>query len=778
MYYAHSTERPDKSNWQILPDHLREVVALAMQFGDAFGAARAAALAGWLHDLGKYAEKFKLYIDGKGKSCDHSTAGAVAVLELVRSGSEDGIMGELVAYGIAGHHAGLPDRTGGSGSSLNDRLKKKIPIVDPIWKTEVKMETSNLVPVNFSLRQDENRPHFQLALLGRMIFSCLVDADFLDTEEFYARVAGTPIDRKWPNLPGHTLRLISRLDAYMNDKIARLSAVERDAPLNVLRGKILAHVRNQATMPKGVFTLDVPTGGGKTLASLAFALDHARTWGMTRIVYAAPFTSIIDQTAQVFRDALGDDIVLEHHSQIDTEKDLPEELLGGKAQSRELKLRRAMENWAAPVIVTTNVQLFESLFSHRPSRCRKLHNLANAVIVLDEAQTLPLHVLRPCVVALDELARNYGCTIVLCTATQPALKAPGFRLGFETSHELAPEPAELHTAFERVTFKMVGTLSDAALIEELRQVRQGLVIVNSRKHAHDLYLTAKDAQIDGLIHLTTRQIAKDRAEILKKIRQDLKHKRPCIVIATSLIEAGVDVSFPRVWRAEAGLDQIIQAAGRCNREWEQSKETALVVVFQPSEAKPPRVIEGFARAMHDTARACPDLFTKPGIERYFNEVYWKRTIGADHDGLDAIPMPNLDGKKVPTRCLAQFAISGGETDFSYRKVGENFKLIQEGMAPIIVATNDEARATLQKLRVGRITAGGAARELQRYMVQVPPRYRQQFIDNGHAEYVPGFDTQFAVLKDGLINTPSGFYSREQGLLWEKADELGIEGNMI
>ena len=361
-----------------------------MQFGDAFGAGRAAALAGWLHDLGKYSEKFKLYIEGKGESCDHSTAGAKAVLELVDFGSDDAIMAELLAYAIAGHHAGLPDRSGGSGGALDDRLTKKIPTLDAVWKTEVEAETDDLVPRNFSLRQDDDRSFFQIAFLGRMIFSCLVDADRLNTEAHHAHVTGVDVDRTWPELPNEVVGLVAGFNAYLDEKLAKLTPAERAAPLNVLRRDILAHVRGQAAMPKGVFTLDVPTGGGKTLASLAFALEHARTWRMRRIVYAAPFTSIIDQTAQIFRDILGDDMVLEHHSQVDTEKDRPEGTGDRNAQSREQKLRRAMENWAAPVVVTTNVQLFESLFSHRPSRCRKLHNLANAVIVLDEPQTVPL----------------------------------------------------------------------------------------------------------------------------------------------------------------------------------------------------------------------------------------------------------------------------------------------------------------------------------------------------------------------------------------------------
>lgn len=766
MHYAHSTEREDRSDWQSLPDHLRAVAELAGERGDKFGAREAAKMSGWLHDLGKYSTAFQAYIAGRGQSADHSTAGAREVLRLAASGA-DKLVTELVAYAIAGHHAGLPDRQGGS-ACLDIRLKeKKLPDLDPVWTTEIEAENRGLFPPQFALRQI-SREHaaFQLALLGRMIFSCLVDADFLDTESHYAKVSGASVDRAWPALKDNIDDLISAFDAFMDRKLAGIPEQERGTPVNILRRDILTQVRGKASMPKGVFTLEVPTGGGKTLASLAFALEHAKHWNMDRIVYSIPFTSIIDQTAEILRAVLGEKWVLEHHSQIESEADRGEDRDRLQDQRPEAKLRRAMENWDAPVVVTTNVQLFESLFSHRPSRCRKLHNLANAVIVLDEAQTIPLHVLRPCVAALDELARNYGCTVVLCTATQPALLAPAFAGGFEKTQELAPNPEQLHDSFRRVTLRVAAKLSDDALIAELSEVDQGLVIVNSRKHALALYRAAKAKGLDGLVHLTTRQMAADRKEILAMVRSKLHTEEPCRLIATSLIEAGVDISFPRVWRAEAGLDQIIQAAGRCNREWERPKEESFVVVFRPTEARPPHEIAAFAEAMGRVSPKHPDLFSKAAIELYFREVYWQTG-----DGLDRIQVRNLNGETVPGSVQASFSVSGGATNFSYRTVGEAFRLIKDGMEPVIIALEDQPKKILSALRCG-MPAGKAARELQRYLVQVPPRARNALIDNGHAEFVEGFDTQFVVLKT------ESFYSREEGLVWEKADELGIDGNTI
>jgi CRISPR-associated endonuclease/helicase Cas3 len=741
MHFAHSVENPDRARWQSLPGHLVGVAELAEVRGAKFGAARLARLTGLLHDLGKYSEAFQRYIAGLGPSVDHATAGAQAVMQL-GGGRLDKLAAELAAYAIAGHHGGLPDREG-VAASLTARLGKPIEPLDPAWRREVHPETGALFPAAFRPHPEQDRHGFQMAMLGRMLFSCLVDADYLDTERFYAAEQGEPVAREW-------LPLAALIDAFMGRFDAHMAAKRAAAPttaLNVLRQEILESVRQKAGRPKGLFTLNVPTGGGKTLASLGFALAHARAHGMQRIVYGIPFTSVIDQTADIFRGVLGEDVVLEHHSAIEEGK------LTGREQRD--KLRLAMEDWAAPVVVTTNVQLFESLFANRPARCRKLHNLVDSVIVLDEAQTIPLPVLKPCVAALDELVRNYGCTIVLCTATQPALGAPRFKGGLALGEEaeLAPDPTRLHEALRRVTIRpRSDETTDAELVAELTAEAQGLVIVNSRGHALDLYQAARAAGLEGLVHLSTRQTATDRRAILAQVRSRLAAGEVCRVIATSLVEAGVDLDFPRVWRAEAGLDQVIQAAGRCNREGRRPVDESIVTVFRPASARPPREIQAFADAMGRTAVRHHDLSAPSAVTAYFEEVYWQ----GGESGLDRHGVAEA------------FRMSGGATQFAYRSVADAFRLVESGMEPVIVAIDEAPQAILAGLKQGWLGPGGAARKLQNYVVQVPPKDRQKLIDNGHVAFADA-ERQFAVL------ATESFYARETGLRWEGADELGFDG---
>lgn len=513
-------------------------------------------------------------------------------------------------------------------------------------------------------------------------------------------------------------------------------------------------MRQRANEQCGLFTLTVPTGGGKTLASLALALDHARKHGLERIVYAIPFTSVIDQTAAVFREVLGDKFILEHHSAIDEEKN--------RERTGRDKLRLAMEDWAAPIVVTTNVQLFESLFANRPSRCRKLHNLARSVIVLDEAQTIPLHLLRPCITAIDELARNYGTTIVLCTATQPALDARNFEKGDPIGlslegRELAPDPHRLSQELKRVRINIGGEIGDEALVEALESQPQSLVIVNSRAHALALFRKAREAGLDGVVHLTTRQYAAHRRKILKSVRKSLGDELPCRLIATSLDEAGVDLDFPRVWRAEAGLDQVAQAAGRCNREGRRALESSIVTVFRAPDNPPPREIKQLAGDFARMAGKHSDLLSPGAMRDYFGEVYWRKAAGLDAKGI-----------------LGMFKISAGKSSFAYRTVAEEFRMIESGMVPVIVARDDAARVSLKKLSLEAVHPGTVARELQSYVVQVPPKARALLLANSHIAFVNEklLRDQFAVLQ-----TPS-LYREEEGLLWEDADYLDLEKSII
>lgn len=744
FYYAHSGSRADKSDWQLLKHHSLAVADLAARIARPLGLENAARLAGLLHDLGKYTAAFQRRLDGDAEGVDHSTAGAQAVLSL--ASGHDKSIAELVAYAIAGHHAGLPDRRGDARGTLNDRLEKSTAPVDAAWKEELAASPVELVPDFFS-RIGNRHAAFQISVIGRMIFSCLVDADFKDTEAFYAALDGRRADREWESLQALLPGFLGDFNVFMEGK-------KRDTPLNRLRSDILEHVRGRAVERPGLFTLTVPTGGGKTLASLAFALDHAQVHGHTRVVYAIPFTSIIDQTAAIFREILGVENLLEHHSAIDEER-----FASTRPPQQRDKLKLAMEDWAAPVVVTTNVQLFESLFAARPSRARKLHNIANSIVILDEAQTIPRHLLKPCMRMLDELALNYGCTIVLCTATQPALDERSLPDGLPLEgRELAPDPLVLADKLRRARIRHVGEMDNEALVRALWDELQALVIVNSRRHALALYRQAGSAGIDGLVHLTTRQCAAHRRRILDDVRERLKSGQPIRVIATSLIEAGVDVDFPRVWRAEAGLDQIVQASGRCNREGKRPVEESIVTVFRAPDYPPPVEIVGLIGDMQRILPKHPELLSLNAMQAYFSEVYWRMGEGG------------LDEKKVCDR----FRIVRGGTDFAYRSVAADFRMIESGMEPVIVPLDEKAREAVDRLGVPDIPSGTIARQLQGYVVQVPPKARALLIANGQADFAhPELrGDQFAVLGN------MDLYRDDVGLIWENADYLAVEDLVV
>ena len=747
-HYAHSAPELPETAWQGLKDHLDGVADRAARFGGPLSIAASARAAGLMHDLGKYAPAFQARLRGDTASVDHSTAGAAEILRLTTG--LDNMIGQLIAYAIAGHHSGLPDRIGETGT-LNARLSQfDASALDTVWRREIAPQAQALVPEGFPEPKPKSAEElaFRLSVLGRMIFSCLVDADYRDTEAFYESVSGAKADRAWPSLTDILPELQARFDAHMN------AMPRSDSMVNRLRGEILAHVRARAEDAPGFFTLTVPTGGGKTLASLGFALDHARRHGHSRIITAIPFTSIIDQTAAVYKHILGEGNVLEHHCAIDDERHA--------ARDWRDKLKLAMEDWAAPLIVTTNVQLFESLFASRSSRCRKLHNIARSVIILDEAQTIPRALLAPCVQMLAELVRFYGCTIVLCTATQPALDVRNFlkpsRIALPLAgRELAPDPSRLARELKRVTLRFAGAMTNADLVAALAGEPQGLVIVNSRRHALELYADMKAAGLAGLVHLSTRQHAWDRRDILAEVRRRLLDGAPCRVIATSLIEAGVDIDFPRVWRAEAGLDQIAQAAGRCNREGRRDPATSLVTLFKAPDHAPPHEIAGVIGDLARMAGKHEDLLSPAAMADYFGEVYWRLGDG-------------LDGKDI----LGKFRLSGVETDFAYRTAAAEFRMIESGMVPVIIPPGKDFESLVHKLSAADVPSGRLARDLQNHVVQSPPKARQKLIDNGQVVFAaPKLrGDQFAVLRTMSL------YSRDIGLLWDDADYLGLENSII
>lgn len=599
----------------------------------------------------------------------------------------------------------------------------------------------------------QNSLDFDLSLAGRMVFSCLVDADFRDTEAFFDRLEGRIRDREWPTLSD----LLPNLRAAFDRRVARFSA---NSDVNRLRASILSHVRAQASRAPGLYTLTVPTGGGKTLASLGFALDHAAIHGHRRIIYAIPYTSIIDQTAAEFKAifrGLGD-VVLEHHSAIDCEAAYEKRTVSegeSRLPEQKSKLRLAMEDWAAPLIVTTNVQLFESLFAARPSRCRKLHNIAGSVIVLDEAQCLPRPLLLPTLRMIDALAALYGCTIVLCTATQPAFDSMELKGGLDLAgRELAPDPKAMARQLRRARIVAGGAMADDALIKALRDTPQGVVIVNSRKHALSLYRALGDAGLEGAMHLTTRQYPVHRRRIIAEIKARLSAGRPCRLVATSVIEAGVDLDFPKGWRAEAGLDSIVQAAGRVNREGRRPCEDSTLTVFSAPDNPPPAEVRKLAEAMQATAaRFGPDGLLEPeAIRDWFGEVYWRAGEKL------------LDKAGIVGRFL--FSPRSGALDFAYRSVAEAFRMVEDSMVPVIIDCAESA-GSIAQLVVKHIPSGKIARDLQPFTVQIPVRDREALRRNGKGEFraEPLRGDQFFVL------TAKELYHEAFGLWWEGAEEL-------
>lgn len=710
-YYAHTIDSADESKWHFLKEHLLNTASIASQFasvfrGEAFGYA-----AGLLHDIGKYSEEFQMRLRGAPIQVDHSTAGAQEAMKKIVSKP----IGLILAYVISGHHTGLPNY--GSAvdpASLQARLSKPVPDYNAYCR-EIEfpkaIESVSRLPID----PNPKGMGFSVQFFIRMLFSCLVDADFLDTEsavqpEQYSRRGGN-VDLSL---------LLRKLEQYMNERFAYVDMT----PVNLLRSEILTQCIEQAAQPQGFFSLTVPTGGGKTLASLAFALRHAVKHRLNRIIYIIPYTSIIEQNAKIFREALGDENVLEHHSYF--QFDFNEE---GESNSR---LRLASENWDVPLIVTTNVQFFESLFSNRGSRCRKLHNIAKSVLILDEAQMLPTSYLIPCLWALDELVHNYGSTVLLCTATQPSIQS--FLPRNSCPVEIVSNPRNLQQAFKRVHVEFVGELADEQLVEKLSGYQKVLCIVNTRNHAASLFERMRGP---GVFHLSAKMYPVHRSKKLDQIRKYLLDEGTvCRVISTQLIEAGVDVDFPVVFRSIAGIDSIAQAAGRCNREGRL--KSGEMFVFKPEASHKLRGwFQRTATITEMILRNHDDLLSLDAIEAYFQLLY-------------QIEDAKLDEKQI-IHALEESATS---LAFPFRDVSENFQLIDSPMVSIIVPFEEVCADLVDEAR-WKGPSRFLTRQLQPYVVQI---YQHEYNELCRLNAIEMIAEQYAVL------TEKSLYDDDVGLI--------------
>lgn len=676
---------------QSVLEHLTGTAELCARFAAAFGAEEQGRLAGMAHDIGKYSEAFQRRLRGSSEKVDHSTAGAI---ECFRSKQP------YAAFAVAGHHGGLPD--GGTEtdrpelSTLYARINRaktgNIPDYGD-WAREVDLPQAYLPP--FSCRPDR-------MFFIRMLYSCLVDADFLDTEQFMKH---GHVQR------GSDLIMNTLCRRLLDHKTIKKWCANYDASsLNGRRSEILRACIAAGEDPAPLRTLTVPTGGGKTISSLAYALVHAVRHGKDRIIYVIPYTSIIEQTADEFRKYLGNEAVLEHHYGVDYAIDQQQD---EKAEKEISTQALATENWDAPIIVTTAVQFFESLFSDRPARCRKLHNIANSVVIFDEAQMLPISYLRPCVWAISQLVRHYQTTAVLCTATQPALNDmfgqfdPGLIL-----EEIAPDAASLTRIFRRVTYRQLGVLDITGLSERLNQEPQVLCIVNTRKDVRTIF---DHLEPNGAFHLSTWMYPNHRRAVIQEIKRRLDAKESCRVIATSLIECGVDVDFPTVYREAAGLDSILQAGGRCNREGKNAALDSIVSVFQLDRPVPP--IFDTVRGTYQSVLALfPDLSAPETIQAYFR-LYRKRVGKQGMDIKEILEM--MEGRR------------NGNV-FPFRQIAHNFHLIEANTRTVYIPADENAQKLIEQLQSGHISRS-LFRQLGQYGVNVYWDDFRRAAQDGHIE---------------------------------------------
>ncbi len=686
--FAHTATVKD---WEPLSHHLEAVGEQTRDFASVFGAGQWGWIAGRCHDLGKASVEFQQYLRTSSEARDageetsgvnrvnHSTFGAVYVDKLLPAP-----IGRMLAFCIAGHHAGLADATTVDDASARSTLAYRLDHAADLPHVEDPQLTFEVPDIPFRPARKDRA--FSVAFFIRMLFSCLVDADRTCTEAFCDPAQAEERALPRPSLP----ELRAQLDRYLADK----QQAAADTAVNRQRRSVLQQCIEAAAGRPGIYSLQVPTGGGKTLSSLAFALHHAGD-RMRRVVVAIPFTSIIEQTADNYRTALGplgERALIEHHTNV-----LPERC------SRADQL--ATENWDAPLIVTTNVQLLESLFAAATTPCRKLHRLANSVLILDEAQTLPIDLLQPTLRALRELVDHYGCTVVLCTATQPALEhSEEFPIGLRVT-PIIQDATPLFNAMRRVQVKHAGRLQDEVLAERLAAEPQVLCIVNTRRHAARLFEQVSAASEAGTVfHLSTLMCGAHRRSMLGIIRDRVKAKLPCRVVSTQLIEAGVDLDMPTVYRAAAGFDSIAQAAGRCNREGLAAMGTTYVF---DAEEEPPAGLqrEGACKAKELWSQFGDDPLAPAAVREYFRHVYWHNQHRWDKYGI--MPCMKID--------------RGVEMQF--RAIAEKYVLIRDNQLPVLIPYNNDAENLLSQLN-NPFVDYVPHRKLQPYLVSVPKRVIQ------------------------------------------------------
>ncbi len=691
QYYAHT---PGETGvWHDLVGHLQRTAVRAQSNGSKFGAGELSKLSALWHDIGKFNPDFQKYLrdcekakregtDAPAKGTPHAIYGAMLASDSLQA----------LASIIYGHHAGLPNASKLKDAVKRPEVREKFENILPVAREEI--EGLELQGDVRSLFSDLPRDELQMETLQRMLFSALVDADFLDTERHF--------DPEVPEFRGSNIDPKQLWEVFQREREAFVASASEQTVVNEVREEVYRFCLEAAEKPQGVYRLSVPTGGGKTRSGLGFALRHAMEHDLDRVIFAVPYTSIIEQTASVYRgifEELGEDAVLEHHSAVHRES----VGVGERQDEAWTRARLATQNWDAPLVVTTTVQLFESLFANRTSRCRKLHNLCRSVIVLDEVQTLPVGLLWPTVNMLQELVCRYGVTVVLCTATQPALDETSKYLeGFPAVDDIVPleRAADHFQTLRRVEYETPskpwswGEVARSLL--EAAPKKQAMVVLNTRK---DALAVLDELEGEPVLHLSTLLCGAHRRVVLEEVRRRLDGDEPCLLIATQVVEAGVDLDFPVVFRALGPLDRIVQVAGRCNREGKMDGP-GRVVIFEPADGKMPQgeYAAAFGEAKQMLARSEFDLHDPEIFREYFRLLY--QDVPTDQEGIQKL-----------------------RKEFDYPEVATRYRLISDASVPVIVRypSDEEKRKPLDKL-LGRIRGTGIwssdHRRLQPYVVSM------------------------------------------------------------
>lgn len=716
-YYAHSN---GKGELQTLDEHLKNVSHLASQYSSVFDAEQMGYLCGMLHDIGKYSTEFQDRLLKCGKKVDHSTAGALEAEKLL--GKTFKI---ILGYIICGHHSGLMDY-GSQERGLLLRFNKKIPSYNYQDK-EINVDIASIKKEIPKIKLDNGG--FTMGFFIRMLYSCLVDADFLDTEKFMK----VEVEKFRGNFEDFS-SLTEKFNKYMYIKSS--NAIK--SRINGYRQQIFSNCVNAAYQNTNLFSLTVPTGGGKTLASMGFALNHLKYNSLKRIICVIPYTSIIEQNAKQYKNIFGEESVLEHHSNFDFNKIGDAIDLENYNTSEKIKL--ASENWDIPIVVTTNVQFFESLFSNKSSRCRKLHNLANSVIIIDEAQMLPTNFLRPSLAAIYELVSNYNTSVVLTTATKPEFPE---NIISKKPVEIVNNPEALYEEFRRVEVDYIGQLSDENLTSRINNISQVLVIVNTRNHAQKLYECLPKSD---LFHLSAKMCSVHRSEILETIRSKLKKGESCKVISTQLIECGVDISFPIVYRCLAGIDSIAQSAGRCNREGEM--ERGKVYVFNSTEEYGKAIMyqSRTAECGRQVLQVFKDSLSLDAISKYFELLY-------------DVEKDRLDTKNI----MDNFEEGAKELAFSFEKAAKDYKLIDETES-LVIPYNEDACKSIEQLKYTDYP-NSIIRKLQPYAISIHNMQLKKLIELGAVNIIAKCCY--------VLESKKSFYDENTGLVLDNKETLII-----